>query len=119
MPKIIPIDYLFPYIGGKKVLRPHIVPMIPGDISTYVEPFFGGGAVYFAREKWAPCEVINDINDDIINLYRVVKQYGEKFAREFNFVCSSRTLFNKLRESTPPPPHKMPNFFALLKFYIC
>lgn len=100
--KIIPIDYLFPYIGGKKALRPWIVPMIPGDISTYVEPFFGGGAIYFAREKWAPCEIINDLNDEIISLYRVVKEHGEEFAREFNFVFSSRTFFNRIRNITPP-----------------
>lgn len=117
MSKIIPVDYLFPYIGGKKVLRPYIVPMIPGDISTYVEPFFGGGAIYFAREKWAPCEIINDINDDIITLYRVVKECGEKFAREFNFVYSSRSFFRSLLESTPPP-QKKPSFSVLLKFYI-
>ncbi len=102
MPKIIPIDHLFPYIGGKKVLRPYIVPMIPGDISTYVEPFFGGGAIYFARERWAPCEIINDLNDEIINLYRVVKERGEEFAREFNFVFSSRSFFNRMRDFTPP-----------------
>lgn len=76
--------------------------MIPGDISTYVEPFFGGGAIYFAREKWAPCEIINDINDEIINLYRIVKERGEEFAREFNFVFSSRSFFNRMREFTLP-----------------
>ena len=111
--KIIPIDYLFPYIGGKKALRPWIVPMIPGDISTYVEPFFGGGAIYFAREKWAPCEIINDLNDEIINLYRVVKEHGEEFAREFNFVFSSRTFFNRIRNITPPPK-KIINIFRHL-----
>lgn len=116
MPKIIPIDHLFPYIGGKKVLRPYIVPMIPGDISTYVEPFFGGGAIYFARERWAPCEIINDLNDEIINLYRVVKERGEEFAREFNFVFSSRSFFNRMRDFTPPP--EIASIFRHLKHCI-
>lgn len=111
----IPIDYLFPWVGGKKKLRPYIVPMIPGDITTYVEPFFGGGAIYFAREKWAPCEIINDINDDIINLYRVVKEHGEEFIKEFDFVLSSRSFFNQLLVSPPP---KTINIIKHLRHFI-
>ncbi len=99
----VPTDYLFGYIGGKKNLRQYIVPMIPSDIQTYVEPFFGGGAIYFAKPKWASCEIINDINDEIINLYRVVKERGPELAKEFNLVLSSRTFFNHLRDSAPPP----------------
>ena len=48
------------YYGGKQSLLKHILPLIP-EHRIYVEPFFGGGAVFFAKEP-AKVEVINDHN---------------------------------------------------------
>ena len=108
---------LIKWPGGKTSELPVIKKYLPEKYSRYVEPFFGGGAIYFAREKWAPCEIINDLNDDIINLYRIVKERGEEFAREFNFVFSSRSFFNRMKEFTPPK--KIINIFKHLELYIC
>lgn len=60
------------YYGGKTNMLRHILPLIPGDHCIYAEPFFGGGAVFFAKQK-SNVEVINDNLDMVINFYKVVK----------------------------------------------
>ena len=64
------------YYGGKQQLASTILGMIPPH-RIYCEPYFGGGAVFFAKGK-SFCEVINDINDKIINFYDVC-QDKQKF----------------------------------------
>ena len=74
--------------GGKYYLASKIVGLMPSHLH-YVEPFFGGGAVLFAREPeddglWlfpnkGVSEVVNDINGSLINFWRVL-QDPETFA---------------------------------------
>jgi DNA adenine methylase len=60
-----------PYYGGKQRMAQHILPNIP-EHDSYTESFFGGGAIYFAKEK-SKLETINDINGELINFYRVLQ----------------------------------------------
>lgn len=57
------------YYGGKQRLATFIIGMMPSH-KNYVEPFFGGGAVFFAKGK-SFLEVINDKNDTLMTFYRV------------------------------------------------
>lgn len=57
------------YYGGKQQLVSTILPMIPTH-RVYCEPYFGGGAIFFAKGK-SFCEVVNDIDDRIITFYDV------------------------------------------------
>lgn len=59
------------WVGGKRQLLNKINPLIPKKITTYVEPFVGGGAVLFKLQPKKA--VINDFNSELINVYRVVK----------------------------------------------
>lgn len=59
------------YYGGKQSLLSVILPMIPPH-RKYVEPFLGGGAVYWSKEPSA-VEVINDLDGFVSNFYQVVK----------------------------------------------
>jgi len=59
------------YYGGKQKMLRHILPLIP-EHHLYVEPFCGGAAVYFAKNP-AAVEVINDLNEELINFYLMVK----------------------------------------------
>lgn len=59
------------YYGGKQSMLKHILPLIPTH-KTYTEAFCGGAAVLFAKEP-APCEVINDINMDLVNFYNTLQ----------------------------------------------
>lgn len=59
------------WVGGKRQLLPEINKYIPEKISTYYEPFFGGGALLFDLQPKKA--VINDVNSELINLYKIVK----------------------------------------------
>jgi len=59
------------YYGGKQMMLKHILPLVP-DHTVYNEPFIGGGALYWAKKE-VRCEMINDINNNIITFYEVIK----------------------------------------------
>lgn len=59
------------YYGGKLNMLKEIEPCIP-EHRIYVEPFFGGGAVFFAKQP-SEAETINDINAMVVNFYEVCK----------------------------------------------
>jgi len=63
------------WVGGKRQLLDTIVPLIP-EYSTYYEPFVGGGAVFFHMQPKKA--VINDSNEELINIYRVIKEHPEE-----------------------------------------
>jgi DNA adenine methylase len=65
-----------PYYGGKSMMLDEILPLIPMH-KIYLEPYFGGGAVFWAKVP-ASYSVINDRDDNCINFYRVMKgRFGE------------------------------------------
>ena len=68
--------------------------------TCYVEEFTGGGSMFFLRQP-AEVEVLNDVNIELMNLYRVVKNHLEEFIRQFKFALSSRQLF-EWHKGTPP-----------------
>ena len=59
------------YYGGKGNLLGKLLPLIPVGGKPYVEPYLGGGSVFFARDP-APVEVINDLDGDVIALMRAL-----------------------------------------------
>ena len=65
------------WVGGKRQLLADIAPLIPNEFSRYIEPFVGGGAVFFhLSEKITARQipsVINDINPELVNCYQMVK----------------------------------------------
>ncbi len=76
------------YYGGKQMLSKLIVPLIPKH-NLYCEPFFGGGAIYFAKEP-SNVEVINDTNGELINFYKVVKTKYSALNKEIQHTLHSR-----------------------------
>ena len=59
------------YYGGKQQMLNVILPKIPQH-KLYVEPFFGGGAVFFAKAP-SEAEIVNDINHRLVTFYRALK----------------------------------------------
>jgi DNA adenine methylase len=78
------------YYGGKQKLCKCIIQLIPKH-NLYCEPFIGGAAVFFAKEPSA-VEVINDINSELINFYRVVQNDFTSLEREVRISLHSRRL---------------------------
>ncbi len=70
------INSPFRYAGGKFYARKLILEHLPPHI-VYIEPFAGGGSIFFAKpkveENW-----LNDIDSDLTNCYRVIKDYPNK-----------------------------------------
>lgn len=81
------------WIGGKKLLRKEILEQFPEECERYIEVFGGAGWLLFVKEKHAKMEVFNDINGDLINLYRVVKYHPEALQKELEWVLVSREQF--------------------------
>lgn len=94
-------NVVFPWIGGKSRLVRQILPVFPVH-SCYVEAFAGGAAVFFAKDR-AKAEVLNDLNGDIVNLYRVLQHHLDEFVRQFRWAIASRQLFDWAKETKPGP----------------
>jgi len=80
------------YYGGKQNLISHIVPLFP-DHSTYVEPFVGGGAIFWAKRP-SDVEVINDNNRELINFYEVVQNEFVELEKMVRISLHSRSMHN-------------------------
>lgn len=59
------------WVGGKRQLLPQLLKYMPNDFTNYYEPFIGGGALLF--EIAPKIAVINDNNEELINMYNVIK----------------------------------------------
>ena len=90
---------IIPWIGSKRRLAGRILPLFP-EHHCYVEPFAGAAALYFLKTP-AKAEALNDINGDLVNLYRVVKHHLEEFVRQFKWALSSRQTFKWLQATAP------------------
>lgn len=76
------------YYGGKQQMLSHILPKIPAH-NIYVEPFFGGGAVFFAKEP-SGAEIVNDINHRLVTFYRALKYDFEDLRAKIDETFHSR-----------------------------
>lgn len=85
---------ILPWIGGKRRLAKHLLPLFP-EHACYVEPFCGAAALFFMKAP-AKAEIINDINGDLVNLYRVVQHHLEEFVRQFKWALVSRQIWQWL-----------------------
>ncbi len=70
-----------------------ILPLIPQHL-TYVEPYFGGGAVYRAKEP-SKGEIINDLNLNVVNFYATVKNDYERLRNKICATLHSRASYKK------------------------
>lgn len=87
------------WLGGKSQLARTIIDMMPAH-KHYCEVFGGAGWVLFKKSP-SSVECINDINGDLINLYRVFKYHFEALLTEFQTQLISRDEFYRLRSSDP------------------
>jgi len=83
------------YWGGKQQLVNNILPLIPLH-RQYDEPFFGGGAIYFAK-KPSEIEFINDINGEMVNFYRTLKKNFSELKEEVDCTLHSEFQHRQAR----------------------
>lgn len=94
---------LVKYRGGKSEEIPHLLKHIPRYSGRYIEPFFGGGALFFYLEP--KIAIINDINSKLISFYLGVKENFETLKAELTEIEKTyklnRRRFEELKSKTP------------------
>ena len=82
------------WIGGKRLLRTTILQCFPNDVGRYIEVFGGAGWILFAKDqKSGQMEVFNDMDGNLINLYRCIKYHCEAVQSELDWLLFSREQF--------------------------
>ena len=84
------------WAGGKSQMLKYILPLIPNYSGRYIEPFLGGGAVYFALNP--DNAIISDSNPELINMYRQVADNVESVITYLNMYKNDKELFYAVRD---------------------
>ncbi len=100
------------WVGGKSKLTNQIIPLIP-EHQCYVEVFAGAAWVLFRKPR-SKAEVINDINDELVTFYRVIKHHRIAFVEAFNDLLTSRTEYNRFLAT---PPDVLTDIQRAVRFY--
>jgi DNA adenine methylase len=83
------------WVGGKRQLLDILMPLLPDRVTTYCEPFVGGGALLFKLQP--KIAYVNDINHELIHVYEIIKSDVEalitalqEFKNEANYFYTVR-----------------------------
>lgn len=82
------INSPFRYAGGKFYARKLIKELIPPH-NNYIEPFAGGGSIFFAKHK-AEKNWLNDIDPELINCYEIIRDYPEDLVDRLKYEIASK-----------------------------
>lgn len=102
MERVRPAAPVAPWLGGKKRLHPLIIEKTESiPHKTYAEPFVGMGGVFLRRRFRPRLEVANDLNGEIVNLFRILQRHHQQLLDVMRFQVASRRDFERLRETDP------------------
>ena len=102
-----------PWMGSKRRLAPTILERMP-EHTCYVELFAGSAAVLFARPEPAKVEVVNDLDGELINLFRILKHHLVEFVQQFRWSITSRQMWKWLDDT---PPETLTDIQRAARFY--
>lgn len=83
------------WVGGKTQLLPEIYKRIPKNINRYIEPFIGGGALFFSYQPKS--SIISDLNPEIINLYKCIAEDVDKVIKHLKKFSNTEEEFYQIR----------------------
>lgn len=86
-------------VGGKNRLAKQIIAIFPAH-STYCEPFCGGAQVFFHKHR-SRLEVLNDLDGELINFFRVCQAHSGELIRTLKYHLVSRRWFELLKNTEP------------------
>ena len=102
MERVRPAAPVAPWLGGKKRLHPLIIEKIEAlSHKAYIEPFVGMGGVFLRRRYRPKLEVANDLNGEIVNLFRILQRHHQQLLDVMRFQIASRRDFERLRHIDP------------------
>lgn len=86
------------YPGSKWSLAPWIISMFPKHRS-YLEPFFGSGAVLFNKPR-SGIETVNDLDNNVVNLFECIRENPERLAAMVYMTPYSREVYERAYQET-------------------
>ena len=101
------------YPGSKWRIADWIIGHFP-EHHSYVEPFFGSGAVLFNKPK-SPIETVNDMDGDVVNLFRWIREEPERLAEAIYFTPYARDVYEEAfeRRYTETDPFRCAVYFYI------
>lgn len=100
-------------------MRKQILKEFPQEMACYVEVFGGAAWILFAKERHAEVEVYNDVNHNLVNMFRCVKYHADALYEELKWVFVSREQFEQAKEDVNNPNltdiQRAARFFILVK----
>lgn len=93
------------WAGGKEKELPYIKGNLPDNINRYIEPFVGGGAVYFNLD--IKNSIINDKSEELVNLYRCIKNEDKEFFSNLKAIYKNWRLLENVVENNSDELLKM------------
>lgn len=110
------MDSILNFIGGKSLSAKKIVEAIP-EHQCYVEPFAGALWVLFQKQT-SKVEVINDINGELINFWRVIQRQHNEFIERGKYEMYSRELHHEYYTDFDSGKHfKLSNLERAFRFF--
>lgn len=88
---------LLKWPGGKSREYKHIKNLIPKNIATYIEPFFGGGGTFFKLKPQKA--IINDVNENLMGFYRLLKEEDNGFRKTLGRIADDWNNLSIIAES--------------------
>lgn len=99
------------YPGGKWRIADWIVSKMP-EHRSYLEPFFGSGAVLFHKKR-SPIETINDLDGDVVNLFACIRNDPEKLAYMLHYTPYSREVYDSAFDKETENPFEKARLFLV------
>jgi len=97
-----PVSPVAPYLGGKRNLAKRIIQKIEGIPHVlYAEPFVGMGGVFLRRQYKPKTEVVNDLNREVANFFRILQRHYVPFMEMMKFQITTRAEFDRLIAAVP------------------
>lgn len=90
-----PLKPILKWAGGKTQMLDSLLPHIPLTYGKYIEPFFGGGALFFAVQP--DNAVISDSNPELINMYRQIADHADEIISCLYKYENTRNMFYTVR----------------------
>ncbi len=87
------------YPGSKWSLARWIISFFP-EHHSYLEPFFGSGAVLFNKPR-SHIETVNDLDGNVVNLFEWIRRDPERLAREIYYTPYAREVYDGACSSDP------------------
>ena len=91
----VPAKPILKWAGGKTQMLGDLLPKVPSSYGRYIEPFFGGGAMFFALQPEQA--VIADSNPELINLYRQVANHVDDVICQLKKYENTQEMFYAVR----------------------